>query len=253
MCEVHVLCHKTEYRRRNVVNDNKMLAKSFWQLQASALQRTLRDKIQLERLAPSASRALERVWQVKFPGDSLQQLRQGVRSTVALVSCALRRCYRRLQAAPHPRLEPGAQVVPKIQISTYIAATPEQVWDALTNPAITEQYWSNTRVESDWQVGSTIYYRRHGKMTHEQVVLHAEPRRMLRCSFYPVTTESLHRELPSRLSFEITSVGRMTRLTLIHDGFDLHSPQYRPYQEFWPMLLSNLKTLLETGRPLFGD
>lgn len=139
---------------------------------------------------------------------------------------------------------------PQIIIRTYIAATPRQVWDALTIPEITEKYWRGTRIESDWQVGSPIVYRRDGLITEEHLVLTVEPGRLLRHTFHPVLADRIRKEAPSTVSFEIGDLGTLICLTLTHRDFAENSIVFRACSETWPMVLSSLKTLLETGRPL---
>jgi uncharacterized protein YndB with AHSA1/START domain len=139
---------------------------------------------------------------------------------------------------------------PSILITTYIASTPEKVWNALTDPEITQRYWSGTRIESDWKVGSKVIYRRDGKITDEHIVLQVEPLRLLSHTFHPVFIEEFRNEPPSRVTFEIESGGQVVRLTLIHDEFEEESEVYHACSAGWPMLMSSLKTLLETGKPL---
>ena len=133
---------------------------------------------------------------------------------------------------------------------TYIAATPRAVWDALTNPEITQRYWGGTRLESDWKVGSTLRYRRDGAVTDEHIILAVEPLRRLSHTFHPVFTDELRAEAPSRVTFTIERSGPVVRLTLVHDGFRPGSKVFDACSEGWPLVLNNLKTLLETGRPL---
>lgn len=139
---------------------------------------------------------------------------------------------------------------PQILIRTYIASTPDKVWHALTTPDITEKYWYGTRVESDWRIGSKVIYRRQGAITDEHVLLQAEPYKVLRHTFRPTLGEIFRKEAPSKVCFEITDLGPLVRLTLTHDDFAENSAVYRACSESWPMLLSSLKTFLETGRPL---
>ena len=139
---------------------------------------------------------------------------------------------------------------PKIQVIVYLASTPEQVWNALTDPEITQQYWSGTRIESDWKIGSKVIYRRNGTITDEHVVLKVEPLRLLSHTFHPVSVEEFRNEPPSRVTFEIEAGGPVVRLTVIHDEFEEESEVYHACSEGWPMLMSSLKTLLETGKPL---
>lgn len=139
---------------------------------------------------------------------------------------------------------------PHIVIKTYIAATADKVWQALTKPEITEKYWFDTRIESDWQIGSPIIYRRHGLITDEHLVLTVEPGRLLRHTFHPLLTDRFRKEAPSTVSFEIGDLGALVCLTLTHGDFAENSVVFRARSESWPMVLSSLKTLLETGRPL---
>ena len=143
---------------------------------------------------------------------------------------------------------------PIIAITSYIASTPDEVWNALTDPNVTERYWSGTRIESDWKVGSKIIYRRNGEMVDEHVLLACEPPRRLSHTFHPVFGE-FRNEPPSKVTFEIVPGGKVVRLTMIHDGFQENSAVYRACSGAWPMILSSLKTLLETGEPLpeFGS
>lgn len=238
-----------------------MLAKPFWQVQASALQRTLQERFNLRALSirpgellPGARRvSLLRATLQAFAHQAWRTGQRYHREACRFVVCRLAPSFGPPRETDTGRASAPAGISPEIRLSIYIAATPEQIWKALTDPAITERYWSGTRVESDWQVGSTVLYRWQSKITHEQSVLHAEPHRLLRHSFYPVVAEISTHEPPSRVSFEIAPIGRVTQLTLIHDSFNEGSALYRPYRTFWPMLLSNLKTLLETGKPLFGE
>jgi uncharacterized protein YndB with AHSA1/START domain len=137
-----------------------------------------------------------------------------------------------------------------IVVTTYIATTPEKVWNALTNPDITEQYWSGTRIESDWQVGSKVFYRRGGAIVDEHVLLSFEPPRRMSHTFHPLFNEEFRREPPSKVTYEIAAGGDVVRLTVTHDEFPEDSAVYRACRAGWPMIISSLKTLLETGRPL---
>jgi uncharacterized protein YndB with AHSA1/START domain len=139
---------------------------------------------------------------------------------------------------------------PRIICVAYIVSTLSRVWNALTNPDVTELYWSGTRVESDWKVGSKVLYQRDGVVTDEHIVLTAEPPYSLRHSFHPVFTEELRTEEPSRVTFTLEQSGDVVRLTLIHDAFPPDSRIFAACREGWPMILGSLKTLLETGNPL---
>jgi uncharacterized protein YndB with AHSA1/START domain len=130
---------------------------------------------------------------------------------------------------------------PEVVYVTYIRATPERVWQALTDPAFTERYWYGTRIESDWKAGSRITFRKSEASTDTGSVLVSDPPRQL--SFV------WHRGPPrgdSRVTFAIEAQGESVKLTLVNDNFD----EGAKLPEGWPKVLSGLKTLLETGTPL---
>jgi uncharacterized protein YndB with AHSA1/START domain len=131
----------------------------------------------------------------------------------------------------------------------YIRSTPEAVWRALTDADLTERYWFQTRIVSDWRVGATVRYLRNGELTDEHVVLAVEPPRMLSHTFHPVLGD-YQREPPSRVEFRVDGDNGVVRLTVQHEGFPSDSKVFRACSEGWPMILSNLKTLLESGQPL---
>lgn len=138
---------------------------------------------------------------------------------------------------------------PVIRITLYIASSSTKVWDALTNPEITQKYWFDTRLESDWTVGSKLIYRRNGEITDENTVLQVELEKLLSYTFEPRYPE-FQNEPPSRVTFSVADNGEIVRLTMIHDGFEKNSKVYLACSDGWPMILNNLKTLLETGSPL---
>lgn len=141
---------------------------------------------------------------------------------------------------------------PTIGVVTYIGASPNKVWEALTNPEITHRYWFGTRFESDWKVGSPIIWRRDGKITGQQTLLRLEPPRVLSFTFHPVINEEYRREPPSKVTLELEAGagGSVTRLTLVHDEFPEGSAVCCACTAGWPQILSSLKTLLETEQPL---
>jgi uncharacterized protein YndB with AHSA1/START domain/DNA-binding transcriptional ArsR family regulator len=136
---------------------------------------------------------------------------------------------------------------PKHVYEVYIAATPEQVWAALTQSEFTRQYYYGNDVESDWQPGSPLVYRNpDGTEAIQCEIIEADaPRRLVHTFFFPGTDES-----PSRCTWSIEPRGAATLLTLTHDEFDGETSTYRSVAHGWVPVLSGLKTLLETGKPL---
>jgi len=136
----------------------------------------------------------------------------------------------------------------QIHIVTQIASTSEAVWNALTDPDMTQEYWGGTRIESDWKVGSKVLYLIDGKVTDENVALLVEPPHKLRYTFRPVFGE-FAKETASRVTFTIEQNGGVVALDMLHDDFPPNSIVFPACSKGWPSILSGLKTLLETRKP----
>jgi uncharacterized protein YndB with AHSA1/START domain/DNA-binding transcriptional ArsR family regulator len=136
---------------------------------------------------------------------------------------------------------------PKHVYEVYIAATPEQVWRALTESEFTTRYYYQNTIESDWKPGSPMVYRNpDGTEAITCEVIEADaPRRLVHTFHFPGTDES-----PSRCTWTIEPRGAATLLTLTHDEFDGETATYRSVAHGWVPILSGLKTLLETGSAL---
>ena len=131
----------------------------------------------------------------------------------------------------------------------FIKTSITALWNALTDPDVTQQYWFDTRIESDWNIGSKVLYRRNGELTDEHVVLAADKPHRLSHTFQPLFGD-FKAEPPSRVSFTLEENGGVVRLTVVHDKFPPESKVFRACSDGWPMIFNNLKTLLETGLPL---
>lgn len=131
----------------------------------------------------------------------------------------------------------------------YIAASPEKVWQALTDAAVTRQWWRGHYPESDWKAGSSITSRfGDGSLEFHGVIRECDPPRRL--SYEVLDTpwsEEFSREQPNRLTFVLESFGPLVRLTLINEATEKLVALVRGG---WPALLSSLKSLLETGKAL---
>jgi uncharacterized protein YndB with AHSA1/START domain len=161
-------------------------------------------------------------------------------------------------------LEETMEDKPTFVYATYIKTTPERLWQALTEPAFTERYWG-LRFETDWQPGSRMTWVQRGLMIDdpEQIVLEAEPYRRLSYTWHTFTPElsealdlsdepreRITREPRSRATFDIEPFGERVKLTVVHDGFEPGSVVATMVSEGWPLVLSELKTMLETGETL---
>jgi uncharacterized protein YndB with AHSA1/START domain len=133
----------------------------------------------------------------------------------------------------------------------YIATQPETVWNALLDGKFTRQYWGHENV-SDWKPGSAWEHRRDDAARTVAMlgeVLEAQPPRRLVITWAdPQDRERKDRH--TRVTFEIEPVADMVRLTVSHDELQPGSEMQRKITQGWPRVLSSLKSLLETGRPL---
>jgi uncharacterized protein YndB with AHSA1/START domain len=130
---------------------------------------------------------------------------------------------------------------------TYIQSSPEKVWEALTDADLTAQYWGHSNV-SDWQKGSRWEHRRVDEPDIADVegeVLETVPPRKLVITFGNAQTTGV----PSVVTFDIEPHHDIVRLTVTHEGL-VDPSDFRAVSAGWPAVLSNLKSLLETGAVL---
>jgi uncharacterized protein YndB with AHSA1/START domain len=131
----------------------------------------------------------------------------------------------------------------------YIKTTPERLWQAITDSDTRAKYHFDMGIESDWSPGSEY------KSTHPRGVeiaagenLEVDPPRRLVQSFTALWSDEVKSEGPSRVTWEIEPVEDSCRLTVTHD--QLREGANGELYGGWPMILSGLKTLLETGEKL---
>jgi uncharacterized protein YndB with AHSA1/START domain len=133
---------------------------------------------------------------------------------------------------------------------TYIRATPEKVWEALISPEFTPLYWFGIVHDSDWRPGSAWkMIRPNGEVTESGEVLEVEkPKRLVlkwRNEFMP----ELRAEGYSRCTIEIEPAGEgAVKLSVLHEIDKPGSKLIGGVSAGWPRILSNLKSLLETGQ-----
>jgi len=132
----------------------------------------------------------------------------------------------------------------------YIAAPPEKVWQALTDPEMTEKYWFGFRVAAAGKPGDYMTARSPaGKEVHRDVILESDPPRRLSYAWQPLYDE-MRSERPSRVTFELEPFKEQTKLTIVHDEFDEGSKIFGLISKGWPAVLSSMKSFLEIGRGL---
>jgi uncharacterized protein YndB with AHSA1/START domain/DNA-binding transcriptional ArsR family regulator len=155
---------------------------------------------------------------------------------------------RALQAIKRQAEEGAMAERPTFVYVTYIESSAEKVWEALTQPEITAQYWG-VRNLSDWQPGSPWEHQlADGSGTvllGGTVVESTPPHRLVMTWAYPGQTSP---DKISKVSFEIESHHEIVRLTVIHE--DLDDDSFAGISKGWPAVLANLKSLLETGHVL---
>jgi len=141
---------------------------------------------------------------------------------------------------------------PMTVYTIYIASTPEKVWEALTTADFSRQYFSGHAVEVELRVGGAFIMRTPDGALHiSGEVIECDPLKKLTVTFnvnWPALVEKLG---PTLVTYEIEQVGEAVRLTMSesHDR-PLSDDILSGGRQGWPAILSGLKSLLETGKPL---
>jgi uncharacterized protein YndB with AHSA1/START domain len=131
----------------------------------------------------------------------------------------------------------------------YIKATPEKIWEAITDPALRAKYSFGVQTHSEWTTGSSYRAGMPGAVDiaeGENVVV--EPPHLLVQTFNALWSDDVKAQGTTRVTWEIEQVGDSCRLTVVHD--QLPASANAELYGGWPMILSGLKTLLETGELL---
>jgi uncharacterized protein YndB with AHSA1/START domain len=135
---------------------------------------------------------------------------------------------------------------------SYIATTPERLWEALTQGDFTKKYWYGRRIESDWKVGSPVQFfdRDTDDLTDSGTVLESDPPRRLAYTFRTEFDPDARSQGYSRVAFTLEPHEEgMVKMTLVHDELASEALA-EAFREGWAPILSSLKTFLETGSPL---
>ena len=132
---------------------------------------------------------------------------------------------------------------------TYIRSTPQKVFEAITKPEIARRYWGHENV-SDWRPGSGWQHvRADAERTVQlvgKVVEISPPTRLVITWASP--SQAADPASYSRVSFDVAAYEDMVRLTVTHDELEAGSAMAKGIQQGWPIVLSSLKSLLETGQ-----
>jgi uncharacterized protein YndB with AHSA1/START domain len=132
----------------------------------------------------------------------------------------------------------------------FIRATPEQIWEAIVDPAFTVRYFHGARIE--FEDGRRRAWSPEGKLWGDETVIESDPPRRLVHGWSALYDPETADEKPSRVTWEIESrENGLCMLTLTHDQLE-GAPKTAASVggSGWMFVLSGLKTLLETGEPL---
>ncbi len=134
---------------------------------------------------------------------------------------------------------------------TYIRSTAEKVWQALIEPEFTRQYFFGMTMETNWKVGSAWRtVGSDGEVKDSGEIVEIDPPKRLVLSWRNEFREEMKAEGDSRMSYELEQEGEMVKLTVLHQMDKPQSKLIRAVSNGWPMILSSLKSLLETGESL---
>ncbi|HEY9733456.1 MAG TPA: SRPBCC family protein [Drouetiella sp.] len=133
--------------------------------------------------------------------------------------------------------------------TTYIKSTQQKVWDALTTPEFTRQYWG-CELTSDWKKGSSWHSVRNadGQTNMIGKVLESSPIDELSFSWH--LPDSNQESDQSRVTYKLETIADTVKLMVIHDKLESGSTMATNISQGWPLVLSSLKSFLETGTAL---
>lgn len=216
------LCHSLEMARQSVTQHLDLLA------QANLVAIVHRGRERLHYLNPAPIHDIGERWIAAYDAPRLAAL-----STIR-------------HRAEEYTMTTSTTPVPAYVYVTYIQATPEDVWRALTDADLTARYWGHANV-SDWQVGSPWEHRRVDGSDSVDVVgtvLEAEPPTRLSITFEDSAEE--RPDGPSVVTFLVEPHDGIVRLTVTHENLP-NTDMLNGISRGWPAVLANLKSLLETG------
>jgi len=137
---------------------------------------------------------------------------------------------------------------------TFIRTTPQKLWAALTDPQTIKQYWFGMHCETDWKVGSPwrLLFS-DGRVADAGEILEADPPRRLAIKWANEFKPELKAEGPSICTMDIEAVDGAVKLTVTHTIDYPESQFIQAVSGGWPKVLSNLKSVLETGQPALAE
>jgi uncharacterized protein YndB with AHSA1/START domain len=137
---------------------------------------------------------------------------------------------------------------------TYIRTTPEKLWSALTDDVeFMKQYWFGTHCESQWTAGSAWKHVSGGQILDAGEIVESEPPRRLLIRWQNQHKPELKGEGESYCLFELERLGPVVKLSLTHTIGREPSKFIEAVSGGWPKVISNLKSLLETGSVVLNE
>ncbi len=131
---------------------------------------------------------------------------------------------------------------------TYIRTTPQKLWSALTEPQFMKQYWFGMHAESAWTKGASWkLVSEGGEVFDDGEIVESDPPRRLVIRWQHQRRPELKAEGPSICTMELEAIGKTVKLSITHTSDREPSKLIEAVSGGWPKLLSNLKSLLETG------
>ncbi len=141
---------------------------------------------------------------------------------------------------------------PRHVFETYIKASQDRIWQALTDPELTARYFFGTRVESSWEVGAPYSYSMSARVAIAGEIVEVDPPKRLVMTFRAQFDDATAAEPASLVTWEITPLGSVCRVTCVHTDLFGAPHTWAATADGWNVVLNGMKTLLETGEPL-GD
>jgi uncharacterized protein YndB with AHSA1/START domain len=137
---------------------------------------------------------------------------------------------------------------------SYIRTTPEKLWSALTDAEFMKQYWFGVHGESRWTAGSSWKnVSPHGQILDAGEIVEAEPPRRLVIRWQNQFKPELKAEGESLCTIELEPTGTAVKLSITHTIERAPSKFIEAVSGGWPKVISNLKSLLETGSAVLTD
>lgn len=131
---------------------------------------------------------------------------------------------------------------------TYVKTTPDRLWEALTDPDFVAQYWLGNRPEADWRLGgSWKLLFPDGRVADQGEIIAFEPAKRLGIRWRNEWKPEFNAEGYSVCMMELEPVGEGVKLSVTHSIERADSPFIAAVSGGWPKILSNLKSLIETG------